>query len=206
MTGKIRGILPFFGAVSLYLGLALYQLYPAWWDPAHGVVGDWRHPDTLSNHWLYRWIVERLLAGESIVHNDRYYVPVGDAPWLAGNGSDAVPSLILAWLPWPASVTAWALLALVLNGVSGWLLARRTGASAAAATAAGGVLAVFPYVDAELSGGRFAQMPVYQVAFFLVAWSALLEHAPVEGPVRPSRGLLLRALLAAGLFALAAFS
>jgi hypothetical protein len=103
-------------------------------------------------------------------------------------------------------VTAWALLALVLNGVSGWLLARRTGASAAAATAAGGVLAVFPYVDAELSGGRFAQMPVYQVAFFLVAWSALLEHAPVEGPVRPSRGLLLRALLAAGLFALAAFS
>lgn len=194
------------GAALVYLGLALYQLYPAWWDLDHGVVGDWRHPDTLSNHWLYRWVVERLLAGESIVHNDRYYVPIGDAPWLAGNGSDAVPSILLAWLPWPGSVTLWVVLALVLNGMAGLLLAWRFGASLAASLAAGAALCVFPYVDAELSGGRFAQMPIYQVGFFLVAWHTLLEHAPEAGSWRPDRGTLARALVAAALFALAAFS
>lgn len=203
---KGRNALGWIGAVALYVALALYQLYPAWWDPAHGVVGDWRHPDTISNHWLYRWIVARLLSGRGIVENVDYYVPVGDAPWLAGNGSDAVPSVLLAWLPWPASMTAWIALALVLNGVSGLVLARRLGASFAASTAAGAMLALSPYVNAELTGGRFAQMPLYQLAFFLTAWHALLERAPEGGPTWPDRGTVLRALGAAALYALCAFS
>ena len=37
----------------LYVGLALYALYPVWLSPEHGVVGSWAHPDMISNHWLY---------------------------------------------------------------------------------------------------------------------------------------------------------
>ena len=123
----------FVAAVLLYLGLALYQTYPAWVDGSHGVVGLWTHPDMISNHWLYRWVAERVAAGQSIVHNDRYYVPIGDGPWLAGNGSDAVPYTLFALLmPWPASATAWVLFSIVLNGLSGFALARRLGAWAAA--------------------------------------------------------------------------
>lgn len=195
------------GALAVFLALALYQLYPAWWDLESGVVGDWHHPDTISNHWLYRWVAERLAAGEGLLHNDRYYVPLGDAPWLAGNGSDAVPyALLAALLPWPASLTVWVILALTLNGLSGYTLARVTGASAPAALVAGAALGVSPYVAAELGGGRFAQMPLYQVAFFLAAWHRLLERAPTTGRVWPGRATALAALGAAALYALAAFS
>lgn len=194
-------------ALVLYALLALYQTYPAWLDGERGVVGLWTHPDMISNHWLYRWIPEQLLDGASILHNDRYYVPVGDGPWLAGNGSDAIPyTLFAALFAWPGSVTRWILLAITLNGLSGYLLARRLGGSGPAALVAGGAVAFSPYVAEELAGGRFAQLPIYWIGFFLVAWHALLEAAPSDGPWRPRGAVLRLGILAGLLFGAAAFS
>lgn len=176
----------------LCLLVALFVLYPAWLSPGHVVIGDWLHPDMISNHWLYRWIPEQLMGGGDILHNDRYYVPIGDGPWLAGNGSDALPyTLIAALIPWPGSVTLWAILALVLNGMSGYALARAAGARVEGATAAAVALTSLPYVAYEMAGGRFAQMPLYWMGFFLATWLRLLEQPTAR------RGLLAGVLYAA---------
>ena len=49
----LRRLLP---PLSLGVLCAAWMLYPAWLAPEHVLVGDWRHPDTLSNHWLYAWV------------------------------------------------------------------------------------------------------------------------------------------------------
>lgn len=194
-------------AIVLYLGLALYALYPAWLSLDHGVVGNWSHPDMISNHWLYRWVAEQLSAGRSILHNDRYYLPVGDAPWLAGNGSDAVPyTLVALLLAWPGSVTAWTVLTLVLNGLSGYALGRSTGAGQAGSVAAGAAVLFSPYVLFELCGGRFAQAPLYWTGFFLVAWLRLLAAAPTHGAAWPGGAAARWAILAGVLYGGAAFT
>ncbi len=183
-------------AALIYLAIALFQLFPAWTDPAHGVIGDWTHPDTLGNHWIYRWIAESLSDGASILHNDRYYYPIGDAPFLAGNGSDAVPyTLIGSWLAWPFSVTVWTLLTLVLNGMSGFALARAAGASNGGAIVAGAALLFCPYVPRELSAGRFAQASLWACGFFLASWLRLLEAPSIR-----------RGVVAGVLFGAAAFT
>jgi hypothetical protein len=165
------------GASASYLLCGLFQLYPTWLSPGHGVVGDWRHPDMISNHWLYRWISQRLLAAQGIIHNSDYYLPVGDAPWLAGNGSDAIPATLLTLLlPWPFSVTVWCLITIVLNGLGGLAFARALGARRAGAVAAGLVAALSPYVAYEMSGMRLAQTPLYWMLFFLAAWIQLLDQ------------------------------
>jgi len=141
------------------------------------VVGDWRHPDMISNHWLYRWISQRLLSAQGILHNGDYYLPVGDAPWLAGNGSDAIPATVLTLLlPWPFSVTVWCLLTVVLNGLGGLALARAMGARRSGAIAAGFFVAMAPYVAYEMSGMRLAQAPVYWLLFFVAAWIRMLDR------------------------------
>jgi hypothetical protein len=163
-------------AALVYLAIALFQLYPAWTDPVHGVVGDWTHPDTLGNHWLYRWIAEELAGGGSILHNDRYYHPVGDAPFLAGNGSDAIPFALLgSWLAWPFSITAWSVLTMVLNGLAAYALARAAGAGPRGALVAGATLLFTPFVPRELSAGRFAQASLWGCGFFLASWLRLLD-------------------------------
>ncbi len=181
--------------MALYTAVALFMLYPAWTDPAHGVVADWSHPDAIGNHWLYQWVPERLLAGESLLHNERYYWPVGDAPFLAGNGSDAVPfTALAAWVDWPFSVTLWCLVLVVLNGVAGMVVAETVGVTGGAAVLTGAFLVFSPYVGRELSAGRFAQAGLFLSAFFLASWLRHLE--------RPSWG---RGALAAALYAAAAF-
>lgn len=196
-TGTLAGEAPGWAvATAIYLGAALFQLYPAWTDPTHGVVGDWSHPDLISNHWLYRWVAETLREGGSLLHNDRYYVPVGDAPFLAGNGSDAVLAAPLAWLlAWPASVTAWCLVMVVANGLGARALARAAGASRAGATLAGLALVFSPYVVRELSAGRFAQGALWACGFFLATWLRLLARPTLVGGV-----------LAGGLFGVCAFT
>lgn len=194
-------------AALVYLLLALYQLFPAWMDLGHGVVGEWTHPDMISNHWLYRWIPEQLLAGRSIVHNDRYYLPIGDAPWLAGNGSDAVPYTLLALLlPWPGSVTVWVLGTLVLNGLSAYALARALGGGQAGALLAGAAVGFSPYLAGELAGARIAQAPLYWMGFFLAVWFTLLERAPTEGKAWPDRRTVRWAIGAGLLYGGAAFT
>lgn len=164
-------------AVALYGACALFVTYPAWLSGSQGVVGDWQHPDMISNHWMYRWVAETVAAGDwaGLLHNDRYYLPVGDAPVLAGNGGDAVLYGLLARLfsplaAWPSGLTAWVVGALILNGLSGLALARAAGARWAGSAVAGSVLVLSPYLAHELSGLRLAQVPVYPFAFFLAAW------------------------------------
>lgn len=178
-----------------YLALGLFALYPAWTSPAHGVVGDWTHPDHVGNHWLYQWTAERLSAGLSILHNDQYYWPVGDAPFLAGNGSDAVPFTLLgAWIDWPFSVTLWCLLTVVLNGLAGRALASTAGVGAPAATLVGAFLVLSPYAMREMSAGRFAQAGLWTMGFFLAQW---LRHQ--------GRNTWTSGALAAGWFSWCAF-
>ena len=82
------------GAVALAVALAASVLIHGWafrldWPLA---VGNWVHPDNLSNHWLLVWVAERVMSGESLLHNDTYYWPVGDAPLEAlrsARGGDA---------------------------------------------------------------------------------------------------------------------
>jgi len=57
-------------------------------------------------------------------------------------------SLLARILAWPGSVTVWLLLTIVLNGVSGWTLARVLGARTGAVVAAA-ALAFNPYVAHE---------------------------------------------------------
>ena len=94
------------------------------------LVGDWHHPDCLGNHWLLVWVAERLSSGQSLVHNDSYYWPVGDAPWIAGNGSEGLLYLPfhLLW-GWPVGVAAYAGAVWVGNGLAGWALGRAAGAA-----------------------------------------------------------------------------
>lgn len=164
-------------ALGIGAACALWLLYPAWLDLDRVLVGDWRHPDVLSNHWLYGWLREQLSSGGSILHNDRYYVPVGDAPYLAGNGGDGL--LFAALGPrtaWPGSVTLWLLGVLTLNGVTAWGLCRSCGAGRVGSVLGAVVLATSAYLAHELSGGRFAQAALWPLLGFLWAWSSLLER------------------------------
>ncbi len=194
-------------AVALSLLGAALVIAPVVLSPTDTIVCGWVHPDCLGNHWLLTWVAERVAAGQSLVHNDRYYWPIGDAPWLAGNGSDGF--LYLPWhflLGWPMASTAHTLTILTLNGLGAWSLARAAGASPAAALAAAPTAAMSVYAGFELGAGRFSQADMGFLAFFLASWLRLLE-AP-----SPRRALLSAGLLAAtsalywyyGLFAVVA--
>lgn len=182
-------------ALLVYLGLALYMLYPAWLAPLHGLPGDWRHPDMVANHWVYQWLPEQLLPGGSLFHNDAYFFPVGDSPWIAGNASDAffyAPFALL--LPWPSSILFWVILVLLLNGLGGYTLARSVGARPLGSLIAGAFLVLNPYTVYELSCGRLAQQPLWAMALFLSVWIRLLAEPTLK-----------RAALAGLLFSLTAF-
>jgi hypothetical protein len=194
-------------AFALSLVGAALVIAPVVLSPSDTIVCGWVHPDCLGNHWLLEWVADRLLHGQSLVHNDRYYWPIGDAPWLAGNGSDGF--LYLPWhvlLGWPRASTAHTLTILTLNGVGAWSLARAAGASPAAALAAAPTAAMSVYAGFELGAGRFSQADMGFLALFLASWLRLLD-AP-----GPRRAFVAAALLAAtsalywyyGLFAVVA--
>ncbi|MCK6521551.1 hypothetical protein L6R49_08925 [Myxococcota bacterium] len=181
-------------AVALCVGLAVERLGRALGAPGRVLVGDWHHPDCLGNHWLLVWVAERLAAGQSLVHNDAYYWPYGDAPWLAGNGSEGLLYLPfhLLW-GWPVGVAAYAGAVWVGNGLAGWALGRAAGAGPWAALACAAGVGTSAYAIQELGSGRFSQANLIFLVGGLAAWLTLLH--------RPSRG---RALAAGALTAAAA--
>lgn len=182
-------------ALALSLGFALHALEPTWWAPDRWLIGNWYHPDCLSNHWLLVWVAERIAQGQSLVHNDRYYWPVGDAPVLAGNGAEGALYMPFHLLfGWPAGVPYYALLVLTLNGLSGYALARAAGAERWAALTGATAIGALPYALQEMSSGRFNQVSVCWMLFFLASWLRFLEA--------PSRG---RALVSALLLAITSF-
>ena len=165
--------------------LALYCLWPAWWQPESVLIGGWAHPDCLSNHWLLAWVAEQLSSGQSILHNGDYYWPVGDAPVLAGNGGEGLLYLPLhLLLGWPHAVAPYAVLILTLNGTAGAALARAAGASPVATWIAAAATVCFPYTLQELSAGRFSQVSICWGIFALAAFLRLLEHPGRRQAVR----------------------
>lgn len=163
-------------AVALSLAGAALAILPVVEAPSSTFVCGWVHPDCLGNHWLLTWVAEQLAHGRSLVHNDRYYWPIGDAPWLAGNGSDGV--LYLPWhllLGWPRAAAAHTLTILTLNGLGAYALARAAGASRPAALTAAPTAALTVYASFELGAGRFSQADMGFLAFFLASWLRLLD-------------------------------
>lgn len=139
------------------------------------------HPDCLGNHWLLVWVAEQLLHGGSILHNYDYYWPVGDAPWLAGNGSEGIAfAPFYALFGWPLGSNVYLVSVLALNGVAGFALARAAGASPAASFAACTATSLSAYTLQELAAGRFSQVSICWLAFFLASWQRLLD-APSTG-------------------------
>lgn len=159
------------------------------------LIGNWFHPDHLSNHWLLAWVAEQVMAGEGVLHNPRYYWPVGDAPVLAGNGAEGFVYLLfhMIW-GWPVATVPYVLAILTLNGLGGWAMGRSAGVGPWSALLVAGTTGVMPFTIQELSCGRFTQVSVCWLLFFLAAWLSFLD--------RPGRG---RALVAAALLAATSF-
>jgi hypothetical protein len=164
-------------AVLLSVACAAAATWPAFSSPRDTILCNFVHPDCLSNHWLLIWVADQISSGGSILHNDRYYWPVGDAPWLAGNGSEGFA--YLPWhllLGWPLASTVHLVGMLVLNGVAGWALARSAGASPAASLAAASTGALMLYCIHELGAGRFTQVSACWLVFFCAAWLRFLDE------------------------------
>jgi hypothetical protein len=171
-----------FAAFALAVACALAATWPAASSPTDTILCNYVHPDCLSNHWLMVWVAERVRDGASILHNDSYYWPVGDAPWLAGNGSEG-----FAYLPfhlllgWPLGSTVYLVALLALNGVAFFAVARASGASPAASLAAAPTGALLLYAIHELGAGRFSQVSVFWMVFFFAAWLRFLASPTVLG-------------------------
>lgn len=169
--------------------LAIAATWPAAVDPG-AMVGHYLHPDCLSNHWLLVWVSEQLSTGGSLLHNDRYYWPVGDTPLLAGNGSEGflvLPFYLL--LGWPGGVSAYVITIAALGGLASFWAARQFGASPTGALMAA-PFAVSPYVLGELSAGRFTQSDVIFLALALGAFARIFARQRKGLPVGPGDGAL----------------
>ena len=150
-------------------------------SPADFIIGGWGHPDNLGNHWLLVWVAENVSAGTSIIHNDQYYVPFGDYPWLAGNGSEG----ILFWpfysiFGWPVGVSILLTVLFVATGFAGFALGRVTGAGPWLSLVPSSIILSTPYLSRELSGGRFSQFDIFwltaALATFLWIWKKPYWH------------------------------
>ncbi len=177
-------------AITLALASAIAATSVASFAPTDTILCNFVHPDCLGNQWLLVWVAEQVLAGQGVLHNDAYYWPVGDAPWLAGNGSEGFAyAPFHSLLGWPLGANAYLITILALNGIAAWTLARAAGAGPAAALAAVPTATLSVYTLQELGAGRFSQVSVCWLAFFLASWLRLLQ-APSNGRAVLS-GLLL---------------
>lgn len=168
---------------------------PAVLAPKTTFLCGWIHPDCLGNHWLMVWVAEQVAHGRSLLHNDRYYWPIGDAPWLAGNGNEGFAFLPwYALFGWPMATTVHLVLVLALNGIAGWALCRAAGVSRVASLAAVPTSALMIYTIQELGAGRFSQVSICWIGFFLASWLRFLDSPTTR-----------RAALAAVLLAVTSF-
>jgi hypothetical protein len=175
----VRRTLPL--TVLLCLGLALGVAGPLAFDPANRIAGDWRHPDCLGNHWLLVWVAEQVRSGGSLLHNDLYYWPFGDAPWLAGNGSDGFLYLPFHSLwGWPTAAGLYVTALLLCNGLAGYALGVASGAGRHASWVVAAATVCSLYAVLELSAGRFSQGNLTWLLLSLAALVRLL-HAPGRG-------------------------
>lgn len=147
------------------LACAFFVTIDVWRAPSSTLAGDWTHPDMLSNHWVYEWVADQLRHAGSLLHNDRYYLPIGDAPFLAGNASGAILAApFLVALGHPLGLNVYITLVLAGNVGAGYALARALGAKPLPALLGGTGFGLCPYLLAELSAARFAQVPAWEMA------------------------------------------
>ena len=164
---------------------------PAWRDPGSTMICHMSHPDCASNHWLLAWVAEQLASASSLAQNDMYYWPVGDAPFVAGNGGEGLLYAPFHWLwGWPVAASIFLPLLIAGNGIATVYLARAFGASPAGSLLAGATMTASVYALRELSSGRFSQSDLIWLLCFLAAWVRFLEH-----PTR-RRAVIAAALLA----------
>lgn len=179
-----RELRPWLVAVILAAVFAVRAAGPVAWEPGTHTFGNWHHPDCLGNHWLLVWVAERLGSGESILLNDRYYFPFGDAPWLAGNGSEGFLYAPFHWLwGWPTAVGLYGLLVLWWNGFAGYLLGRAGGAGPWGSLVVLAATGLSVYVMQELNAGRFSQADIGFWLAALAAYMALLARPTWGGAV-----------------------
>ncbi len=179
-----RPAIPWVVAAILAAAFAVRAAGPVAFDPAGHTLGNWHHPDCLGNHWLLVWVAERLGSGESILFNDRYYFPFGDAPWLAGNGSEGFLYAPFHWLwGWPTAVGIYGLVILWWNGFAGYLLGRAGGAGPWGSLVVLAATGLSVYVMQELNAGRFSQADIGFWLAALAAYLALLERPSWGGAI-----------------------
>jgi len=163
-------------ALATSLGLALLATWPVWTAPGQGMLCGVMHPDCAGNQWLLVWVAERASSLEGLLHNSRYYWPVGDAPFLAGNGGEGLlylPFHLL--LGWPTGANVFLIALLVGNGLAACWVARGAGASWPGSLLAAASLGAGPYALRELGAGRFSQADLVWLLLFVGAWLRLLR-------------------------------
>ncbi len=164
-------------ALAVSVAFALMATWPVWSSPGQGMLCGVMHPDCAGNQWLLVWVAEQLAGLDGLLHNDRYYHPIGDAPFLAGNGGEGLlylPFHLL--LGWPTGANLFLILVLVGNGLAACWLARGAGAAWPGALLAGAALGTGPYVLRELGAGRFSQADLIWLLVFAGAWLRFLRR------------------------------
>ncbi len=150
---------PFICCVFSSLLIGGLRLGPVLWNPSDYLIGGWGHPDNIGNHWLLVWVAERLWSGESLIHNAEYYVPIGDHPWLAGNGTEGLLyALFHPWLGWPTAVVPLVLLYFVGMGLGGYGLGRVLSLGRWASLIPSMVIVSSGFWTREINAGRFSQL------------------------------------------------
>ena len=158
---------PIFLCVILSLVVAYLRIGDPFFRPDMYIVGGWNHPDNLGNHWLAIWVAEQMATNGSLLHNDQYYVPFGDYPWLAGNGSEGFLFFPLYMIfGWPTGLGIMISILMIATGLAGYYLGRQSGAGKWGALLTSAVCLSSPYLQRELTAGRFSQFDIF---WFLLA-------------------------------------
>jgi len=169
---SIKRLLPWLVCLALSLGVAGLRLGPVLWQPDAYLLGGWGHPDNIGNHWLLVWVAEQLSAGQSIIHNTDYYAPIGDYPWLAGNGSEG----FLYWplhrlFGWPVAILPLVLGYFIGLGLGGYFLACVLGVGRWSAVFCSSAIVSSGFWVREINAGRFSQLDgvwlIWSLALFI---------------------------------------
>lgn len=167
---------PILCCLALSLAASFMQFGPSIVHPSEVLFGGWDHPDSLSNHWLLVWMSQQIGAFDSLFHNSKYYVPVGDAPWLAGNGSEGFLFAPFYWaLGWPMAVPAYMVTLWVLIGLSIHAFTKELGLSGWATLVIVVHVLLSPYLSRELSAARFSQGDILWICLGLCFLFRLLN-------------------------------
>ena len=161
--------------------LVIARLGAIFWQGDSHLVGGWNHPDNLGNQWLLVWVAERVREGQDIIHNDMYYLPVGDYPWIAGNGSEGFLYLPFSLLfSWPYSVMCYVFVLWVGIGCAGWFLGRASGLGRWNSLVPSMVLLSTPYLSRELNAGRFSQFDVLWIIASVASFLYLCRRPSIH--------------------------